>query len=134
MLGGLVASEAALDKVRVEDFDAVVFIGGPGAAEYFTDPAVLNIARGAAAGGKVIAAIDNAPAILANAGVLSGVRATGFLTQREVMRKGGAQYTGAPVERDGLVITAAGPLAVIPFAQTIVGAIKQEQPKPEKKP
>jgi SagB-type dehydrogenase family enzyme len=132
--GGIIPCEVALDNMRVEDFDAVVFIGGPGAEAYYANQTALGVAREAAARHKVIAAIDTAPAILANAGVLRGVRATGFLSLREVMQQGGSHYTGAPVERDGLVITASGPLAVIPFAQSIAGALQQEQPKTEKKP
>ncbi|MFH1370596.1 MAG: DJ-1/PfpI family protein [Planctomycetota bacterium] len=134
VLGGIAASEITLDRVRVEEFDAVVFVDGPGAVAYFNNPAVLGIAREAAAGGKVIAAIDVAPTILANAGVLSGVRATGFLTQRELIRKGGANYTGAPVERDGSIVTASAPAAVVPFAQAIVGALRERQVRSGKVP
>jgi SagB-type dehydrogenase family enzyme len=133
MLGGLVASEVVLDKVQVEDYDAVVFIGGSGAAEFFADPAALDIARRAAAGRKVIAAISVAPAILANAGVLKGVRATGFINQREMIRKGGAKYTGAAIERDGLIITASDPSVVVPFARMVASVIEERQPKPVKK-
>jgi SagB-type dehydrogenase family enzyme len=133
-LGGIAVSEVVLDKVPAEDFDAVIFIGGPGAVEYFTDPAALGIVREAAARGKVIAAISIAPTILANAGMLKGVRATGFLPQREQMLKGGARYTGAPVERDGLIITGSDPSAAIPFAQTIAAALQEGQPKPGKNP
>ena len=134
MLGGLAASEVVLDKVGVEDFEAVVFIGGSGTAEFFADEVVLNIARKAAAERKVIAAISTAPTILANAGVLKGVRSTGFITQQEAMRKAGAKYTGAAVEQDGLIITASDPSAALPFAQTIVSALEKKQQKPVKKP
>jgi len=133
-LGGIAASEVMLDEVRVADFDAVVFIGGLGADEYFANPAALGIAREAAAKRKVIAAISTAPTILANAGVLRGVRATGFLPQREQMQKGGAQYTGAPVERDGLIITGSDYSAAIPFAQTIAAALLEGRPKQVKIP
>ena len=134
MSGGLIPCEVALDNLRVEDYDAVVFIGGPGADGYYANQTALGIAREAAARHKVIAAIDTAPAILANAGVLRGVRATGYISLREGMQQGGSHYTGNPVERDGLVITASGPLAVIPFANSIAGALQLEQPKTEKKP
>jgi protease I len=134
MLGGLAASEVVLDKVGVEDFEAVVFIGGSGVAEFFADEVVLNIARKAAAERKVVAAISTAPTILANAGVLKGVRSTGFITQQEAMRKGGAKYTGNAVERDGLIITASDTSATLPFVQTIVSALEKKQQKPVKKP
>ena len=134
VLGNITASGMTLDKVSVQDFDAVIFIGGPGAVDYFTNPAALSIAREAAARNKVLAAISIAPTILANAGVLRGVRATGFLPQREQMLKGGAQYTGSPVERDGLIITATDPSAVAAFAQAIIASIQEKQPTAGKTP
>jgi protease I len=132
--GGIVASEITLDNLKVEDFDAVVFIGGPGVADYFNNPAVLRIAREASARNKVIAAISAAPMILANAGVLRGVRATGLPQQREQMKKTGAQYTGSAVERDGHIITANDSSVTVQFARAIVTALKERQPKPDKTP
>jgi SagB-type dehydrogenase family enzyme len=132
MLGGLAASEVTLDKVDVNDFDAVVFIGGPGAAEYFTNAVALGIAKEAAAKHKVVAAISFAPTILANAGVLRDVRATGFLPMREQMQEGGAKYTGNLIERDGLVITASDPSATVLFAQTIAAALLQQEGLPKR--
>lgn len=118
--------------MRVEDFDAVVFVGGPGAAEYYINPAALGIAREAATKRKAIAAISTAPTILATAGVLRGVRATGLITQRETMQRGQAIYTGASVERDGMIITGSDPSVAVPFAQAIARAIQEKQPKPGK--
>jgi SagB-type dehydrogenase family enzyme len=132
VLGGLAASETTLDKVRVDDFDAVVFVGGPGAAEYYANPAALGIAREAATKRKAIAAISTAPTILAAAGVLRGVRATGLITHRETMQRGQAIYTGASVERDGMIITGSDPSVAVPFAQAIARAIQEKQAKPGK--
>jgi len=132
VLGEIAASEVTLDGVQAGDFDAVVFIDGPGAAEYFANPAAISIAQQAAAAGKVVAAISTAPTILANAGLLRGLRATAFVTQRDIMQKGGAKYTGAPVERDGLIITASDPSVVMQFAGAIVGTLQQDRPKPSK--
>jgi protease I len=127
MSGGIANSEITLDKVQVEDFNAVVFIGGMGAAEYYNNPSALEIARRAAASHKVIAAISTAPAILANAGVLKGVRATGFLSERGQMLKGGAKYTGTSLERDGLIITSSDFSAVTSFARAVVAAIAENR-------
>lgn len=123
MSGGIVNSEVTLDKVKVEDFNAVVFIGGTGAVEYFSNSPALAIARQAAAGHKIIAAISTAPAILANAGILKGIRSTGFISERGQMLQGGAKYTGATLERDGLIITCSDFSAVTTFARAIVAAI-----------
>jgi SagB-type dehydrogenase family enzyme len=133
-LGGIAASEITIDNLKVEDYEAVVFIGGPGVAEYFNNPAVLRIAREASARNKVIAAISAAPMILANAGVLRGIRATGLPQQREQMKKTGAQFTGSAVEREGHIVTASDSSAAVPFARAIVAALKERQPKPDKTP
>ena len=132
--GGIASSEITFDKLNIDDFDAVVFIGGPGVADYFNNPAVLAIAREASARNKVIAAISAAPRILANAGILRGIRATGLPQQREQMKKAGAQYTGSPVERDGPIITANDSSVAVQFARTIVTALKANQPKSDKTP
>jgi len=127
MLGGIAASEVTLENLRVSDYDVVIFIGGTGAVQYFTNTTAQDIAREAASEHKVLAAISIAPTILANAGVLNGTKATGFITQRDAIQKGGAKYTGRPIERDGLIITASGPAAAATFARTIVAALQQEQ-------
>jgi protease I len=132
--GGIFASEISLDNLKVEDYEAVVFIGGPGVADYFNNPAVLRIAREASARNRVIAAISNAPMILANAGVLRGVRATGLPQQQEQMKKTGAQFTGSAVERDGRIITANDSSVAVQFARAIVVALKERQSKPDKMP
>jgi protease I len=123
MSGRIIYSEITLDKIRIKDFSAVVFIGGTGATEYFNDSLALEIAQRAAADQKVLAAISTAPAILANAGVLKGVRATSFLSERGIMIKGGATYTGTSLERDGLFITSSDSSATTSFARAIVAAI-----------
>ncbi len=117
-------ARVSLNQLRVDDYDAVIFIGGPGAiVEFFSNPTAINIAREAAAKRKVLAAIGNAPTVLANAGVLNGVRATSFLSERAQLIQAGAVYTGTPVERSGFIITASSPLAVIPFGQAIANTI-----------
>ena len=105
VLGKVAEVRILVSQLRVDDYDAIIFIGGPGAAEYFDNPVALNIAREAASKGKILAAISVAPTVLANAGVLTGVRATAFLSERKKLMQAGAVYTGAPVERDRFIIT-----------------------------
>ncbi len=112
-----------VSELRVDDYDAIIFIGGSGARQYFDSPVALSIAREAVDKKKVLGAICIAPLVLANAGVLDGVRATGFLSERLRLQRAGARYTGADVERDGLIITASDPRAAGRFGQTIVEAL-----------
>lgn len=123
---GINTAEArlSLGQLRVDDYDAVIFIGGPGAIiEFYNNPTAINIAREASAERKVLAAIENAPVVLAKAGVLSGVRATSMASEQALLVQFGAVYTGAPVERSGLIVTASGPLAAVSFAQAIANSI-----------
>jgi SagB-type dehydrogenase family enzyme len=128
VFGGIGASEITIDNLRIEDYDAVVFIGGPGDAEYFGNPTVIKIAKQASAANKIIGAISSAPIILANAGILRGVRATGLPQQREQMKKAGAQYTGSAIERDGLIITANDSSVAVQFARAIVTVLRTSRP------
>jgi SagB-type dehydrogenase family enzyme len=122
-LGNIAEANRLVGQLRVEDFDAIVFIGGPGAVEYVANPAALNLAREAVRQRKILAAIDTAPTILANAGVLTGVRATSFLSERNRLILAGAIYTGIPVEQDRLIITSSGPAASIQFGRAIADAL-----------
>ena len=122
-LGNIAEANRLVGQLRVENFDAIVFIGGPGAVEYVANPAALNLAREAVRQRKILAAIDTAPTILANAGVLTGVRATSFLSERNRLILSGAIYTGIPVEQDRLIITSSGPAASIQFGRAIADAL-----------
>ena len=122
-LGAQVKPDLLLKDAAVGDYDAIVFVGGPGAQEYWDDPVAHVIAQEAVAEGKVLAAICIAPATLAKAGVLKGKKATVFSSEAGALKAGGANYTGASVERDGLIITANGPQAAAEFAEEIAKAL-----------
>lgn len=124
---GRAEAKILVNDIVVEDYDAIIFVGGPGAKEYFDSAVAQDIARQAKDKKKVLAAICIAPAVLANAGVLDGVRATSFSTEQFKLKKAGAEYTGTDVERDGLIITANGPRAAAQFGKTIAEAVTEKQ-------
>jgi len=126
MLGGRAEATVLLQNIDVGAYDAIVFVGGSAAQRYFTDPIALDIARRAAALKKVVAAISTAPTILANAGLLAGVRVTAFPTERQVLRDAGAVYTGEAVERAGRIITARAPETARQFGRAIVEALERQ--------
>lgn len=116
-LGGLVDAGVLVDQLRVDDYDAIVFISGP--AEYVGNPVAIDIIKETVRKGKVLGAIGVAPTILASAGVLTGIRTTAYLTERDALVQAGALYTGFPVEKERLIITATGPTAAIQFGRLI---------------
>jgi protease I len=127
MFGAIAKIDLDISEVNVDEYDAIVFVGGSGSSIYYTDQTALNIAREAFNKGKVIGAICIAPGILANAGILDGKRATiwdsGDGQYKNILEKGGAQYTGKNVEQDGNIITANGPHAAREFGEKIVEAL-----------
>ena len=123
MLGRVAEATILVNDIVVDDYDAIIFIGGAGAMEYFHNRVAWNIVRQAVQKRKVLGAICIAPAVLANAGVLKGVRVTSFLSERDRLQRAGALYTGVPVERDGLIITGSGPMAAVQFGRAIADAL-----------
>jgi len=122
-LGNIAEANILVGQLIVDDYDAIIFIGGLGAVEYAANPAALNLAREAVRQRKILAAISTAPTILANAGVLTGVRATSFLSERNTLILSGAVYTGIPVEQDRLIITGRDPAASILFGRAVADAL-----------
>lgn len=125
MLGAEVQPDIPLGDVVVSEYDAVVFVGGGGAQEYWDDPEAHRIAREAVTQEKVLAAICIAPVTLARAGVLEGKEVTVFESGIAEVEAGGATYFQGSVVIDGLIITANGPAASAPFGEAIVDALAQ---------
>jgi protease I len=123
MLGARVAPDLLYTAVRVDDLDALVFIGGEGAAEYWDDRAAHKLAREAQAKGKVLGAICFAPSTLANAGLLEGRKATCYSTRKGHLQSRGAIVTGEPATRDGRLVTGEGPAAAKAFGAALVEAL-----------
>ena len=119
-LGAELEVQKDISEVKTADYDAIVFVGGPGTTIYFNDPAALKIAKEAYAAGKITAAICIAPSILANAGLLRGKKATSFPSEETNLKMKGAIYTGKNVEQDGKIITANGPGAAKEFGKLIL--------------
>ena len=118
-LGAEVRPEYTLADIKANDFDGIVFVGGPGAMSYFEDDGAWGLARSFAAAKKIVGAICIAPTILANAGLLMGRKVTAFYSEEETLKRRGAEFTGMSVEVDGNFITASGPEAAQEFGEKI---------------
>ena len=123
MLGRITEASVLVGQLNISDYDAIIFIGGPGAVEYVANPVVLNLAREAVRNRRVLAAIGTAPTILANAGVLTGVRTTSLLTERNRVVLAGALYTGMSVEEDRMIITGRDSGAAMQFGRAIADTL-----------
>ncbi len=121
MFGATAKPDITLDQIRVEEFDAVVFVGGSGSEVYFNNTTAHSIAKDAHSKNKLLTAICIAPSILANANLLQGKRATVWAGDKyiNILRSKGANYTGESVTQDGRIITANGPESAREFGKTI---------------
>lgn len=122
--GTTVEAEYALEDVKATDFDAVIFVGGPGMTRELENKDLQDLAKRFYDEKKITSAICVAPAVLANAGLLKGKRATVFPTAKGFLVEGGADYTAKPVEVDGLLITADGPESATAFANELIKSLE----------
>jgi protease I len=133
MHGLKVEPDLPLVNVEVRHYEAVIFVGGRGASEYFDDAVAQKIALDAKQQGKLVCAICIAPAILANAGILDGKRCTCFPSVAPNLRARGAKLVKDAVAKHGKIITANGPEAAHAFGKAIVDALLAIREKREAK-
>ncbi len=100
------AADVAFDDVRVEDYEAVLLLGGR-APEFLRHiPRVVGIVRQFAEQGKPIFSICHGIQILVAADLLNGRTVTCYVHVRSEAERAGATYSEAQAVRDGHMITA----------------------------
>ena len=127
--GEEVEVDFSLDEVDISQFDAVLFVGGPGALKYLDNEKSYQIAKETLNQEKILGAICIAPVILAKAKVLKGKKATVWSspldkTGIKILKENGAEYLAQDVVQDGKIITANGPQSAKKFAEKILENLK----------
>ncbi len=103
-----------IDIAMSSEIDMIVLPGGmPGTLNLEKSRTVQDAIDYCAQNGKYIAAICAAPSVLGRKGLLKGKKATCFPGFEDFLE--GAEFTGAPVEHDGNIITARGAGVAIEF-------------------
>jgi protease I len=128
--GGEVNVDLLVEEVDPKNFDAIIFVGGPGCLSNLDNENSYQLARKTIEENKVLAAICISPVILAKAGVLEGKRATVWSSPMDrgtvkILEEKGAIYEEESVVTDGKIITANGPASAKKFAQAIIEALKK---------
>ena len=120
-----------LDKVNVNDYAGIFFIGGPGALEHLDNEKSYKILKQAGMQHIPIGAICISTRILAKAGVLDGKMATGWNEDgklNELFRDFNVEFL--PEEKvvvDSHVVTATDPSAAEEFGNRIVELLQSKQ-------
>jgi protease I len=118
--------DQAIPDIRLDQVDAIVVVGGMGAATYLmNDESLRNLLVAASKSNKVVSAICIAPAVLARAGVLRNREATCYADKTiiGVLKMNGAAYLDRKVVVSGRIVTGNGPDAAKEFATTVLAEI-----------
>ena len=129
-LGGEAKIDLKLNDVQVDDYEAVIFVGGPGALKNLDSEISYRLAQEALTKNKILAGICIAPVILAKAKVLENKQATVWSSPLDkkpikILEANGARYLNQDVVEDGNTITANGPQSAEKFGQKIKAKLSQ---------
>jgi protease I len=111
------------DKVRAEDFDAIIIPGGYAPDKMRLHQPMIDLVRRAHDLGKVVAAICHGPQLLISADVVRGRRVTSWPSVAVDLRNAGANWVDEPVVRDGNLITSRKPSDLLVFNRAIIQAL-----------
>lgn len=127
--GNKVASDLAIAKVKVDDFDVLVLPGGqinPDLLRINDD--ALEVITEFSAQNKPIAAICHGPWLLIEAKLIDGVTATSYKSIRTDMENAGARWRDEEVVFDRGIITSRNPDDLEAFCKTIIKAVEHPAP------
>lgn len=125
--GSFAKVDVVLDRLDPLNYDAIVFIGGPGALEYLDNDLSYSVIQKAVMAEKLVGAICSATRILAKAGALSAKTATGWDGDKKLKKifdDHAVIYDDeAGVVTDGRVVTAEGPSHAEEFAYELMEVV-----------
>ena len=125
MLGMRIKPDIIIEEIKLEDYKALVLIGGIGATTLWDSGALAYKLKQADLENQVVAAICIAPIVLAKVGMLKGKRATVWPQESQRLIDYGVEYVFEDVVVDGNLITASGPGAALSFGRKIVEGIRR---------
>jgi protease I len=112
-----------IEELTAEDIDCLLFPGGYSPDVVRLHEGTLELVREFSQQGKLLAAICHGPWVLISAGIVEGIRATGYAAVRDDLMNAGAEFVDVPAIRDGNIITGRVPDDLPEFCQEIVEAL-----------
>jgi protease I len=119
-----IRADTTADKVRAEDFDAIIIPGGRAAAKMRQHPAMVDLVKRADEMGKLIAAVCHGPQLLVAAGIVKGRRLTSWPTVAKELKAASAEWVNQAVVESGNLITSRKPADLPKFNQAIIEALR----------
>jgi protease I len=115
--------DTTADKVKADDFDAIIIPGGYAPDKMRLHPPMVDLVRKAHAAGKIIAAVCHGPQLLISAGIVKGHRLTSWPSLAIDLKNAGATWVDEPVVRDDNIITSRKPADLPKFNKAIIEAL-----------
>ncbi len=125
-------ADKSAEKVKADDFDAVVIPGGYAPDRMRLHEPMVRFVREMDKAGKVVAAICHAGWMLVSANILRGRKATCYAAIRDDVVNAGAAYADAEVVRDGNLITSRKPEDLPAFCRAIIQAMSEGRARSRK--
>jgi len=116
--------DTTADKVKAEDFAAIIIPGGRAPARMRRHQSMVNLVKKADELGKVIAAVCHGPQLLIAAGIVKGRRLTSCPAAATELKKAGAEWVDEAVVRNGNLITSRKPADLPRFNKAIIEALR----------
>jgi protease I len=111
------------DKVRAEDFDAIIIPGGYAPDKMRLHQPMIDLVKKAHDLGKVIAAVCHGPQLLISADIVRGRRLTSWPSVAIDLKNAGAIWVDEPLVRDGNIITSRRPSDLPVFNSAVIQAL-----------
>ena len=118
-----VTVETTADKVKVEDFDALIVPGGYASDKMRLYQSMIDLVKKAHDAGKLIAAVCHGPQLLISADIVRGRQVTSWPSIAVDLRNAGAIWVDEPVVRDRNLITSRKPVDLPRFNKAIIEAL-----------
>ena len=111
------------DKVRAEDFDAIIIPGGYAPDKMRLHQPMIDLVKKAHDLGKVIAAVCHGPQLLISADIVRGRRLTSWPSVAIDLKNAGAIWVDEPLVKDGNIITSRRPSDLPVFNSAVIQAL-----------
>ncbi len=118
-----VTVDIGADKVKIEDFDAIIVPGGYAPDKMRLHQSMIDLVRKAYEVGKIIAAVCHGPQLLISADIVRGLRVTSWPSVAVDLKNAGAIWVDEPVVQDGNIITSRKPADLPKFNKAIIKAL-----------
>jgi deglycase len=120
-----VVTEASIDDVSPDQFDALVIPGGYSPDKIRVNDKMVGFTRSLFQAGKPVAAICHAGWMLAEAGVVKGRTVTSWPSIKTDLVNAGAEWVDQEVVEDENLITSRKPDDLEAFSKTLLSQITQ---------